>query len=82
METKQTAVQWLVKELDLRESMYLTTHKIIDQAIQMEQEQIENAHRWGQDDEKEFWNIGDKVGTRFTIKSEEYYNKTYGGQDE
>jgi hypothetical protein len=85
METKQTAVQWLYDELSQcmhREEVCDLVYKLEQKAKQMEREQIENAHRWGQEDEKEFWNLGDKVGTILTIKSEEYYNKTYGGQDE
>jgi len=42
-EENLTSVQWLVKKLDLRESIYLNTHKIIDQALQMEREQIKKA---------------------------------------
>lgn len=80
METKQTAMQWLLEQWPILESQIPPA--IINKALRMEREQIEHAHIWGQDDEKEFWNIGDKVGRRFTIKSEEYYNKTYGGQYE
>jgi hypothetical protein len=80
MKTKQTALQWFVERLPY--SIETQFSKQIQEAMQMERKQIEHAHRWGQEDEKDFWNIGDKIGTRFTIKSEEYYNKTYGGQDE
>jgi hypothetical protein len=80
METKQTALQWLLEQWPILESQIPPS--IINKALRMERKQIENAHIWGQEDEKEFWNIGDKVGTRFTIKSEEYYNKIYGGKDE
>jgi hypothetical protein len=45
----------------------------------MEREQIKDAHEQGQSDEKDYWNIGDRVDVRFMVKSEEYYNKTYGG---
>lgn len=78
--SKQTAVQLLVESMTTSDKSFYS--KEIAIALQMERKQIEHAHRWGQEDEKDFWNIGDKVGTRFTIKSEEYYNKTYGGQDE
>jgi hypothetical protein len=64
--SKQTAVQLLVEQLDLRESMYLTTHKIIDQALQLEREQIEDAFYEGVDGGS----------------GELYYKQTYGGQDE
>jgi hypothetical protein len=54
-------------------------NKATQQAKEMEKNQIINAHEQGQSDEKDYWNIGDKVGVRFTIKSKQYYNETYGG---
>jgi len=55
---KQTAVEWLIK-------IYLQTKKIdnfdIEQAKEMEKEQIEEAFAMGNDD----------------ISSEQYYNETY-----
>ena len=42
---KQTAVEWLVNELDLSNDTF--TMKIINQAKAMEKEQIERAYQQG-----------------------------------
>jgi hypothetical protein len=76
-ETKQTAIEWLLNEWPILKSEL--PHWLIEQAKEMEKNQIINAHEQGQSDEKDYWNIGDKVGVRFAIKSEQFYNETYGG---
>jgi len=53
---KQTAVEWLVEMLDLPPNNYL-----IEQAKEMEKEQIEEAFAMGNDD----------------ISSAQYYNETF-----
>jgi hypothetical protein len=73
---QQTAVEWLEQEM-LKPN--LSMKEILEQAKEMEKEQIKDAHERGQSDEKDYWNIGDKVGVRFMVKSEEYYNETFGG---
>jgi len=69
--SKQTALQWLVNE-------YAKAFKIpvnavmlgtIEEALQMEREQIIDAYYEG----KEYG---------FKEQGEQYYNETYGGQDE
>jgi 16S rRNA C1402 (ribose-2'-O) methylase RsmI len=77
---QQTAVEWLAENTPLGESIFFV-HKI-EQAKAMEREQIKDAHERGQSDEKDYWNIGDKVGVRFMVKSEEYYEQTYGGGEQ
>ena len=71
---EQTAVEWLVKELNLEGYDYT-----VEQAKEMEKEQIEDAYDNGfvngfddgkYDDEPKFGN------------SEQYYKKTYGGNNE
>jgi len=53
---KQTAVEWLVEMLDLPPNNYL-----IEQAKEMEKDQIEEAFAMGNDD----------------ISSKQYYNETF-----
>ena len=69
--SKQTAVEWLVEEIHKngeeihKNGNWIPTH-MIDQAKQMEKEQI-----------KDSWYDGISGGQCGT--SEEYYNETYGG---
>lgn len=70
---KQTALQWFLQELETKNGEYrgfnnlrITHGSLIEQALQMEREQIiDAAERW--------------KGTDF---AKQYYNETYGGQDE
>jgi hypothetical protein len=63
---KQTAVEWLVKQLEgVYESDYL--NKLVEQAKEMEKEQIIKAHTNG-------WNKGIQ---NELITSQEYYKETY-----
>ena len=72
MKTKQTAVRWLGYELntklfyDISPELWEQVNQIFNQALQMEREQIIDA--------AERWK-----GTNF---AEQYYEQTYGGQDE
>ena len=61
--SKQTAVQWLVDEITSLNTNF-TFGEIIEQAKQMEKEQIEEAFN------NSYWFIDGK----------EYYDKTYGKQ--
>jgi hypothetical protein len=66
---KQTAVEWLIDELTDNGIRYLDlVYEIIEQAIEMEKEQIGNAYVKGQSD-----------CDMFTMESEveEYYNNTF-----
>jgi len=65
MEKKQTAVEWLVEQFNLQA---YTPH--IEQAKQMEKEQIINA--WISGDESD--GISDVDNPSFALK---YYNETY-----
>ena len=71
--SKQTAVDWLYERLERmipRTALYNIDKKIyFDQAKQMEREQIIDAYYEG----KEYG---------FKEQGEQYYNETYGGQDE
>lgn len=63
---KQTAVEWLVKELDLSNDYY--TMRAINKAKRMEKEYIINANRDG---------VNMCVKQKPFITGEEYYNKTF-----
>jgi hypothetical protein len=68
MSKQQTAVDWLVKEI-YRDLVYDNNVKwLIDQAKQMEKEQIVDAFH-----SKKIIN---------TISAEQYYRETYGGDHE
>ncbi len=72
MEKKQTAVEWFWNNLtddmigDLSPEQIGSIYKLMEQAKQMEKEQIVNS-----------W-----VGGKGFLNGEQYYNETYGGQDE
>lgn len=71
METKQTAVEWLIEELC---SCVTATDKriVFEKAKQMEKEQIKDAWLWGQDD-------GATICTPNQQEPEEqFYNENYG----
>jgi hypothetical protein len=71
METKQTAVEWLVEKLD--QNFDYVADTIIQQAKEMEKQQIIDAH--GIKSKKGF-----HQGIDFyeITTAEEYYNKTFG----
>ena len=66
--TKQTAVEWFVKELFKKIDYIQVDPKLIEQAIAMEKEQIMNAYLEGESDADHY----DDSALRF-------YNETYGG---
>jgi hypothetical protein len=75
--TKQTALQWYIKQCEnikynpLEKNGYtIAKEKIIKQALEMEKEQILDAVKYGCSD----WGSAKDA--------EQYYNETYGGQDE
>jgi predicted transcriptional regulator len=74
MEKKQTAVEWLVEEINKngeeihKNGNWIPTH-MIEQAKQMEKEEIIDSYEQG-----------DKYKLNFS--GEQYYNETYGGNNE
>ena len=64
---KQTAVEWLLNSLDYNQNM-LGIKEIIDQAKEMEKEQITEAHTFG-------YVIGGGKGDLYN--PEQYYNETF-----
>jgi hypothetical protein len=77
---QQTAVEWLVKEID---SQYphiniLWKQRMIEQAKQMEKEQIKAAYNKGYQD-GEIDSLDAKDGdVQYFEDAEQYYNETYG----
>jgi len=78
--SKQTAVEWLIKELN-QEIDYIPMNKWdiisdkIQQAKEMEKEQIIDSFI-------ECWKENMPDGYECKKSAEQYYNDTYGGQDE
>jgi hypothetical protein len=60
---KQTAVEWLIEELRGAHNGVITS-ELIEQAKEMEKEQITDAYRFGISDE-------------YVIGSQRYYNETF-----
>jgi hypothetical protein len=60
--SKQTSVEWLVEQLPIRIlNMY---HKEIEQAKEMEKEQIKDAYKFG-------------IADEYVIGADRYYKETY-----
>jgi len=76
--SKQTAVEWLVEQIENDENVRLrglNIRNLLEQAKKMEKEQIEMACN-----QQEFEDF-DGLGICETIsKGEQYYNETYGGK--
>jgi hypothetical protein len=68
---KQTAVEWLASYI--KGITDLNCDEIIEQAKQMEKEQIENA--W---DKRCSYGVVSQTWRVETTNGEQYYNKTYG----
>jgi phosphosulfolactate synthase (CoM biosynthesis protein A) len=76
MENKQTAVEWLVSELNKRVdfipwSKWVEINEIVQQAKEMEKEQ-----------HLEFWQGGIDCTQRGGTSFEQYYNETYGNHSD
>ena len=52
---------------------------LLEEHLVIQKQQIIDAHWKGQDDEKDYYNMGDKCITRHIDNSIKYYNETYGG---
>ena len=80
---QQTAVEWFADHLKLVDkNAYNDLIEILEQAKQMEKEQIMNARLDGFKESAEGWN-GEYPGwdvkeTSIKINNEQYYNETYG----
>ena len=69
--SKQTALQWFIYKITVNHDKHFIDmyRSEIEEALQMEREQIIDAYYEG----KEYG---------FKEQGEQYYNETYGGQDE
>ena len=87
---KQTAVEWLIEKLNQCEPMYSGIQsnehkehleKLVEQAKQMEKEQIINSHITGIIEPlimKNYKGLSvDKIKVEITKQAEEYYNETF-----
>ena len=70
---KQTALQWFIEQLINEEGIDFIPTIFVNQAKEMEKEQIMHAYGQGAADE-----AGEILDA--TKDSEEYYNKKYGGE--
>ena len=69
MEKKQTAVQWLMQQIDNNLNQFSTAwQEEFNQALQMEREQIEEAVLYG--NRQEFYDGTESSG-------QQYYNETF-----
>ena len=84
---KQTAFDWYIEQYNILvqvsdnmsfDERFTRFSSLLDKAKEMFKNQIIDAHRKGQEDEKDYYNIGDKSMTRHTGNSMKYYNETYG----
>lgn len=84
METKQTAVEWLIERLEINNSVSRQGefwNLLKNQAKQMEKEQINKAWENGFRSTGEGWNgeIPPECQGK-VLETEEYYNEQYGKQ--
>jgi hypothetical protein len=77
--SKQTTVRWLVNILNKEGFAPVLTDEEIQQALQMEREQIVEAFKIGSD--KGYDCALDYI-THEECDEQNYYKETYGGQDE
>jgi hypothetical protein len=80
---QQTAVQWFLDQLIehriiiVNKTTYQVKYKheiLLEQAKEMEKEQIENAFEQGENNSVDYFNPGNRIK-----ESEQYYIETYGG---
>jgi hypothetical protein len=75
---KQTAVEWLAKEL-LREHPVLTNHDAIQQAKEMEKQQIVDAYENGIQ-EGILRYSSEEYNLEYYNTAEQYYNETFNNK--
>jgi len=76
--SKQTALQWLEQEfvkLEYAIGVHSVMYELINKAMQMEKEQHFESYRQGNA-------FLDSDSLNFKGSFEQYYNETYGGQNE
>jgi hypothetical protein len=84
MDNKQTAIEWILKEINERGGFIFTIHyeEVFAQAKEIEKKQILLARLNGFEESAEGFNheypTMTKEETELRIKNEEYYKETYG----
>jgi hypothetical protein len=80
---KQTSVEWLVEQVEDFIFIGLIPVDIIEQAKEMEKEQISDAWENGFMSTGQGWNgeVTPEMHNE-TLDTEQYYEQTYGGKDE
>jgi hypothetical protein len=77
METKQTAVEWMAEKVGHNSLMSLADYyEILDQAKEMEKEQIIDSFDEGKSDGYKTAREWDEM--IIWLSAEQYYNETYG----
>jgi hypothetical protein len=81
---KQSSIDFIFNAFNLLsdsdfKAWMLNNHGVIKA---MHKEEIQTSHECGQQSEKDYNRNGDKIGCRFIEKSEQYYNETFGGENE
>ena len=71
----KTAVEWLLKEWQTRES-FLPSYSLIKEVLEMEKQQIIDAYRDGRSDQQSARN-----GKFYSRMAEQYYNETFNNED-
>jgi hypothetical protein len=61
---KQTAVEWLVEQLETKYNINIERLSVTDKAKGMFEQQIKDAYKFG-------------IADEYVIGSEKYYNQTY-----
>jgi hypothetical protein len=71
---KQTSVEWLITEVKKFNTVITREYMLmlLEQAKEMEKEQIEDAYRIGK--------IESTMPNEINTTGEQYYNETYGGE--
>jgi predicted GNAT family acetyltransferase len=69
---KQTAVEWLVSQLNKQGFAQVVTDEEINQAKEMEKDQIIDSYRDGRSDQQ-----SDRPSKFYNRMAEQYYNETY-----
>ena len=72
---KQTAVEWLVEQFDTFEFMYCDRNRIIEQAKELEKQQIIDAYK-SAEDKYEFFEYEHRYGREY-LTAEPYYKETF-----
>jgi len=86
--SKQTALQWFIYKITANhDKHFIDMYRAeIEEALQMEREQIISNYCSGFKASAEGWNgehgLKDMRNIAEEIKAEQYYNQTYGGKDE